>query len=169
MRKAAVAQVQRLGKGLEIDLLLHMLPHIFHGIENVAADGRVVVRAAAADDGDELQEDAVFLRDLQRGGLLQIVQAIEPVEQAFKQRLVRNGVDHVLRRAQVLHGLGCGLSGKMQVEGDRVARSGKGVHLPHVRQEHRALSARQPRLRRADLNVEPSVLQIKKVEVPPPV
>ena len=160
MRKAAVAQVQRLGKGLEIDLFLHVLSHVFHGAEDIAADGRFIVRAAAADDGDELQEDAVFLRDLQRGGLLQIVQAIEPVEQAFKQRLVRNGVDHVLRRAQVLHGLGCGLSGKMQIEGDWVARSGKGVHLPHVRQEHRALSARQPRLRRADLNVEPSVLQI---------
>lgn len=70
MRKAAVAQVQRLGKGLEIDLLLHVLSHIFHGAEDIAADGCFIVRAAAADDGDELQEDAVFLRDLQRGGLL---------------------------------------------------------------------------------------------------
>ena len=49
---------------------------------------------------------------------------------------------------------------KMCIRDSRVARSGKGVHLPHVRQEHRALSARQPRLRRADLNVEPAVLQI---------
>ena len=48
MRKAAVAEVQRFGKGLEVDLLLHMLPHVFHGTENIAADGRFIVCAAAS-------------------------------------------------------------------------------------------------------------------------
>lgn len=129
-------------------------------MEYIAADGRFIVCAAAADNGNELKKDAVFLRDLQGRRLLQIMQAVEPVKQAFKQRLIRNGIDHALCRAEVLHGLGRGLPGKMQIERDGIARSGKGVHLPHVRQEHRALPARQPRLRRADLNVEPAVLQI---------
>ena len=70
MRKAAVAEVQRFGKGLEVDLLLHMLPHVFHGTENIAADGRFIVCAAAADNGNELKQDAVFLRDLHSSGLL---------------------------------------------------------------------------------------------------
>ena len=96
MRKAAVAEVQRLGKGLEIDLLLHVLPHVFHGTENIAADRGFIVRAAAADDCDELQKDTVFLRNLQCGGGLQIVQAVEPVKQALKQCLVGNGIDHAL-------------------------------------------------------------------------
>ena len=69
------------------------------------------------------------------------MQAVEPVEQAFEQRLVRNGIDHALCRAQILHSLGCSLPGKMQIERDGFACGGKGVHLPHVRQEHRALSA----------------------------
>ena len=141
MRKAAVAEVQRLGKGLEIDLLLHVLPHVFHGTENIAADRGFIVRAAAADDCDELQKNTVFLRNLQCGGVLQIVQAVEPVKQALKQCLVGNGIDHALCWAQILHGLGCSLPGKMQIERDGFACGGKGVHLPHVRQEHRALSA----------------------------
>ena len=61
MRKAAVAQVQRFGKGLEIDLVLHVLSHVFHGAEDIAADGRFIVRAAAADDCDELQKNTYYI------------------------------------------------------------------------------------------------------------
>ena len=57
----------------------------------------------------------------------------------------------------------------MQIQRDGIARGGKGIHLAHIRQKYCALPAREPRLCRADLDIEPAVLQVQKVIVPPPV